>query len=136
MPDKRKGLIHTPSLIVVLIAIVFTFGVAVWPGINLDKLDLFKNYWWMDIALHGGYYFLLAVVLFPLFNTKGRKVYWFFPALFVLSIIFEFLQHFSAGRNVTLEDMIGNFLGISLAAVFSYWGRRLTYRARKSARKT
>ena len=136
MNENKKGAIHLPSLIVVILAALFTFGVTVWPGISIDELDLFPNEWWVDIVLHGIYYFFLAVIIFPFFTGRKRKVYWFFPALFVLSMIFEFLQHYQPGRNVSIRDAIGNFLGISLAALFSYWGRRLTWRAKQRFRET
>lgn len=124
MDHQRKGSFRI-SLYVLILASIVTFGVAVWPGLPLDESNLLPNYWWVDLVLHGSYYFVLAVILFPLFNYKNPRVWWFFPILFVLSVIFETLQHFLADRPFSILDIIGNMLGISLAALFSYWGKRL-----------
>lgn len=131
MTDSKKIYIHFPSFIVVMLAALFTFGIAVWPGIDIDRFDLFPKKWWIDVVLHGMYYFFLAIIIFPFFTGKKRKVYWFFPALFVLSLIFEFLQYYQDGRTVSVKDMVGNLIGIAFAALFSYWGRRMTWRARQ-----
>ena len=124
MPPGNKPKIHTPSLIFVAIMMIATYFVTTMPMDKLDSLNIIRNYWWVDILIHGSYYFFLAILLFPLFNQKSNRTWWFFPILFILSVGFEFLQGSVPGRTISIRDIIGNLIGIGLAALFSYWGRR------------
>ena len=132
MNQPRKTRIHIPSAIALIIMLVLTVIVSTWPGFIIDRLSFFKNYWWVDFSIHGFYYFLMGIIFFPLFNQKSNSSWWFFPIFFLISIGVEMLQYLVPGRNVSLLDIGGNFTGLCLAVAFSYWGRQLESRRKRS----
>jgi VanZ family protein len=75
------------------------------------------NYhWWLDMIFHGGYYFVITILLY-IFFCKGRYKFLFWLAVLLSSYLFEALQSFVPGRTVSLLDMTSNFLGVSLATL-------------------
>jgi VanZ family protein len=68
----------------------------------------------LDMLEHGGYYFVLGVVLFLLF-PKRRYIEVILFFLLFGSLIFEIAQLWIPGRDFTLLDIISNYIGIGLA---------------------
>jgi VanZ family protein len=71
-------------------------------------------HWWLDMMIHGGYYFLLSLILFTFYN-KDRKTAYFFLAILVLSYILEFVQIMVPGRSFSALDFLSNTIGVGLA---------------------
>jgi VanZ family protein len=73
-------------------------------------------HWWLDMIFHGGYYFVITILLY-IFFCKGRYKGVFWIAVLLSSYLFEIMQGLVPGRTVSLLDMTSNFLGISLATL-------------------
>ena len=69
--------------------------------------------WQVDMLIHGGYYFVVCMLIL-LLRFKIKPIY-IGLALFVFSILLELLQIFSYNRSVSLLDIASNLLGIGLA---------------------
>ena len=76
-----------------------------------------EHHWYVDLVIHGGYYFFATLVLLSL-RLKWPTKYQIL-AFFGLSVALELLQLFSFNRCVDLVDIACNATGI-LAA----WGMR------------
>ena len=116
--------IHYPSFWFLAIIILITLFGFTWPTIHPESYLKFQDIWWLDMIVHAGYYFFVAVVLFPLFRSRQKLSWLFFPLLLLLSWAFEIFQYYIPNRVFSFFDMISNFLGILFAAVFCAWGNR------------
>jgi len=87
-----------------------------WPNFHPENYFGAGYHWWLDMIFHGGYYFVITILLYILF-CKGRYKGVFWIAVLLSSYLFEILQSFVPGRSVSLLDMTSNFLGISLATL-------------------
>lgn len=87
-----------------------------WPNFHPEHFMGAEYHWWLDMICHGGYYFVITVLLYIIF-CKGRYKFLFWIAVLLSSYLFEALQSFVPGRTVSLLDMTSNFLGISLATL-------------------
>lgn len=87
-----------------------------WPNFHPEHFMGAEYHWWLDMICHGGYYFVITVLLYIIF-CKGRYKFLFWIAVLLSSYLFEALQSFVPGRTVSLLDLTSNFLGISLATL-------------------
>lgn len=87
-----------------------------WPNFHPESYFGAGYHWWLDMIFHGGYYFVITILLYILF-CKGRYKGVFWISILLSSYLFEILQSFVPGRSVSLLDMTSNFLGISLATL-------------------
>lgn len=132
MTARSNRKIHLPSFWVMICMILITFAATCYPGFEFHSTPLMKKDSLIDFFLHVMYYFIIAVVFFPLLNPRNNSSWIFFPALLVLSVIFEILQMWVPSRSFSFIDMVGNAIGILFAASFSYWGRRKYNRANRN----
>lgn len=99
--------------------LLITIAVCVWPNFHPEKV-VFKNYYWqLDVFMHGFYYLTLSMIM-RLIVFRNTKLINVFTILFLFSVLLEFAQFCTPGRQVTILDLISNFLGILLGVVLSY----------------
>jgi VanZ family protein len=100
------------------IAILIVTGIfCEWPDFHPERyFGTTEYHWWLDMVFHGGYYFVITILLY-IFFCKGRYKGVFWIAVLLSSYVFEMLQGLVPGRTVSLLDMTSNFLGISLATL-------------------
>lgn len=104
--------VRKPLVFVVLLIATAVF--CEWPDFHPEHFVGSGYHWWLDMIFHGGYYFVITIVLYLVF-CKGRKVLLFWAAVLLTSYVFEFIQAFVPGRSLSLLDFTSNLLGISLA---------------------
>jgi VanZ family protein len=104
------------KMILFVVLLVVTSVFCEWPNFHPEHFLGASYHWWLDMIFHGGYYFVITILLFIIF-CKGRYTFLFWMAVLLTSYIFEALQSFVPGRSVSLLDMTSNFLGISLATL-------------------
>lgn len=100
-------------------AFILTAIFSMLPDFHLEKYLGMEQTDWFDTMQHGGYYFLLTLLLFYLLPHERRSVP-FFLAIFFISVAFEFLQILIPGRTFSLQDITSNFLGIAAAFLVKY----------------
>lgn len=115
--DRKTGLIVSERKIkrkrtwVLLIALSVTGVLSSLSDFHLDKILDIDYSVGFDMLQHGGYYFVLTLVLLyylPLERKSGS----FFLFLFSFSVLFEALQLVIPGRTFSELDILSNFLGI------------------------
>jgi len=87
-----------------------------WPDFHPEHIFGSVYHWWLDMIFHGGYYFVITILLYTVF-CKGRQILIFWITVLLSSYVFEGLQSFVPGRSVSLLDMTSNLLGISFATI-------------------
>jgi VanZ family protein len=112
LPNKRSERKRSARIITGLS--VLTIALTSWPRFHLEKSLDMEYTTWFDMLQHGGYYFVLGVVLFQLFPKKSYYEVILF-SLFFGSMILEILQLWIPGRDFTLLDIGSNYLGITLS---------------------
>jgi VanZ family protein len=110
---RIESLGKTILFVVILIA---TGLFCEWPNFHPEHYFGANYHWWLDMIFHGGYYFVITILLYIIF-CKGRYKGIFWTAVLLSSCLFEILQSFIPGRSVSLLDITSNFLGISLATL-------------------
>lgn len=91
-----------------------------WPDFHPEHFLGSGYHWWLDMIFHGGYYFVITLLLYVLFcgtRSPGRQIAVFYIAILLSSYTFEALQAFVPGRSVSVLDLTSNLLGISLATI-------------------
>jgi VanZ family protein len=73
-------------------------------------------HWWLDMMIHGCYYFLVSLLLYFLYNKEKRPAYLFISIL-LFSYILELAQKEVPGRSFSGLDFLSNTIGVGLA-----WG--------------
>ncbi len=104
------------KLILFAVLLVVTGVFCEWPNFHPEHIMGANYHWWLDMIFHGGYYFVITILLY-IFFCKGRYKFLFWLAVLLSSYLFEALQSFVPGRTVSLLDMTSNFLGVSLATL-------------------
>lgn len=103
--------------IILFIALLIITGLfCEWPNFHPEHYFGADYHWWLDMIFHGGYYFVITVLLYIVF-CKGHHKFVFWLAIFLTSLLFEIGQSFVPGRSVSLLDVTSNFLGITLATL-------------------
>ncbi|AEV96492.1 hypothetical protein A4D02_20215 [Niastella koreensis] len=87
-----------------------------WPNFHPEHYFGSEYHWWLDMIFHGGYYFVITILLYIVF-CRGRHKAVFWIAVFLSSGLFEICQSFVPGRSVSWLDMTSNFIGITLATL-------------------
>jgi VanZ family protein len=82
-------------------------------------------HWWLDMMIHGGYYFLVSLLLYFLYDKEKRPMY-LFVSILLFSYILELAQKEVPGRSFSAIDFLSNTIGVGLA-----WGMTLIW-SRKS----
>ena len=101
--------VRKPLVFVVLL--IATGFFCEWPDFHPEQFVGSGYHWWLDMIFHGGYYFVITIVLYLVF-CKGRKVLLFWVTVLLTSYVFEFIQAFVPGRSLSLLDFTSNLLGI------------------------
>lgn len=104
------------KMILFVLLLIVTGVFCEWPNFHPEHFMGAEYHWWLDMIFHGGYYFVITVLLYIIF-CKGRYKFLFWIAVLLSSYLFEAIQSFVPGRTVSLLDMTSNFLGISLATL-------------------
>jgi VanZ family protein len=104
------------KLILFVVLLVTTGVFCEWPNFHPEHFMGANYHWWLDMIFHGGYYFVITILLY-IFFCKGRYQFLFWLAVLLSSYLFEAFQSFVPGRTVSLLDMTSNFLGVSLATL-------------------
>jgi VanZ family protein len=104
------------KVILFAVLLVVTGAFCEWPNFHPEHFMGANYHWWLDMIFHGGYYFVITILLY-IFFCKGRYKFLFWLAVLLSSYLFEALQSFVPGRTVSLLDMTSNFLGVSLATL-------------------
>lgn len=104
------------KIILFIVLLVVTGLFCEWPNFHPEHYFGANYHWWLDMVFHGGYYFVITLLLYIVF-CKGRYKGLFWIAVLLSSYLFEIGQSFVPGRSVSLLDMTSNFLGISLATL-------------------
>lgn len=112
LPNNKKESKRSARIITGLS--VLTIALTSWPRFHLEKSLNMDYKIWFDMLQHGGYYFVLGVVVFQLFPRKRYYELILFILLFG-SLILEILQLWIPGRDFTLLDIGSNYLGITLS---------------------
>jgi len=87
-----------------------------WPDFHPQQYLGAEYHWGLDMVFHGGYYFVITILLY-IFFCKGRNKAVFWISVLLFSYLFEIMQGFVPGRSLTLLDMVSNTLGITLATL-------------------
>ena len=103
-------------IIIFIVLLVITGLFCEWPNFHPEHYFGSEYHWWLDMIFHGGYYFVITILLYIIF-CKGRYKFVFWLAVFLSSVLFEIGQSFVPGRSVSLLDLTSNFLGITLATI-------------------
>ena len=101
--------------LILAITIIATVAMCLWPDFHPEQKVLQQYYWQVDMLIHGGYYFVVCMLIL-LLRFKIKPTY-IGLALFTFSLLLELLQNFSYHRSVSLLDILSNLLGIGLAVV-------------------
>jgi VanZ family protein len=104
------------KVILFIVLLVATSVFCEWPNFHPEHFMGANYHWWLDMIFHGGYYFVITILLY-IFFCKGRNKFLFWLSVLLSSYVFEALQSFVPGRTVSLLDMTSNFLGITLATL-------------------
>lgn len=93
---------------------VLTLILCALPDFHLENYLGMEYTWWFDMIQHGGYYFVVTLILHLLLPDKNySELLLFF--LFFGSFLFEILQVWIPLRTFTILDLASNFIGISFA---------------------
>ena len=120
--DRKSGKIVNEKKIkrkrtwILLIALSVTGVLSTLSDFHLDKMLDIDYSVGFDMLQHGGYYFVLVLVLLYYLPTERRSGS-LFMFLFSFSVIFEAMQLLVPGRTFSELDILSNLLGI--AAGFS-----------------
>ena len=93
---------------------ILTFFLCSLPDFHMEEYLGLEYTWWFDMIQHGGYYFVITIILsliLPQRKYSGLLQFY----LYFGSFFFEIIQVWIPLRNFTFLDIISNFLGISLA---------------------
>jgi VanZ family protein len=78
-------------------------------------------HWWLDLMIHGGYYFILSVLLY-IFYKKEKRPEYLFISILLFSYILELAQREVPGRSFSGLDFLSNTIGVAAA-----WGVALVW---------
>jgi VanZ family protein len=131
LPDSKNERNRSRRIITLLS--VLTIALTSWPRFHLEKSLGMDYTTWFDMLQHGGYYFVLGVVLFLLFPKKKYYEVILFSLLFG-SLILEILQLWIPGRDFTLLDIGSNYLGITLSFLVNLLIRHIKKNRKPSIR--
>ena len=90
--------------------LIITIALYLWPDFHPEKLIVKEHHWYIDLIMHGGYFF---TAMFALLNLRIKQTV-FLQGLtfFLISVALELLQYFSYNRSVDIVDVGCNFVGI------------------------
>ena len=112
----RYGFDAPVKMVMFVLLLILTGLFCEWPNFHPEHYLGANYHWWLDMIFHGGYYFVITILLYILF-CRGRHVAVFWVTVLLSSYVFEGLQYFIPGRSFSLLDMTSNLLGISLATI-------------------
>lgn len=121
---KNKAKIDKRWWFVVACALIGTILINELPNFHPEKYLGLRYSWQLDMIMHGGYFFMLTILLrMTVFaNTNGIAL---FSILFLSSLGLELLQTWIPKRSFTLLDVMSNGIGIGLGiAMFKIVSRR------------
>jgi len=115
---KNKAKIDKRWWFVVACALIGTILINELPNFHPEKYLGLTYSWQLDMIMHGGYFFMLTILLrMTVFaNTNGIAL---FSILFLSSLGLELLQTWIPKRSRTLLDVVSNGIGIVLGIAMS-----------------
>ncbi|SHF73472.1 VanZ family protein [Flavisolibacter ginsengisoli] len=100
----------------VILFVVLTGVLCTLPNFHPEHYLGTGYHWWLDMMIHGGYYFLLSVLLYSFYKKEKRPAY-LFVSILLFSYILELAQKEVPGRSFSGLDFLSNTIGVGLA-----WG--------------
>jgi VanZ family protein len=107
----------------VILFVVLTGVLCTLPNFHPEHYLGTGYHWWLDMMIHGGYYFLLCLVLYSFYN-KEKKTAYLFVTILLFSYILELAQKEVPGRSFSALDFLSNTIGVGLAWRVSLVGSR------------
>jgi VanZ family protein len=122
---KNKEKIDKRWWFVVACFLIGTILINELPNFHPEKYLGLTYSWQLDMIMHGGYFFMLTILLrMRVFtNTNGIAL---FSILFLSSIGLELLQTWMPKRSSTVLDVVSNGIGIFVGIVFVAKNKRIT----------
>jgi VanZ family protein len=105
----------------VILFVVLTGVLCTLPNFHPEHYLGMGYHWWLDMMIHGGYYFLVSLLLYFLYNKEKRPAYLFISIL-LFSYILELAQKEVPGRSFSGLDFLSNTIGVAAA-----WGMTLVW---------
>jgi VanZ family protein len=100
----------------VILFVVLTGVLCTLPNFHPEHYLGTGYHWWLDMMIHGGYYFLLSVLLYSFYKKEKGPAYLFISIL-LFSYILELAQREVPGRSFSGLDFLSNTIGVAAA-----WG--------------
>jgi VanZ family protein len=116
-----SALINKYRFLLVFLFIVLTSVLSSLPNFHPEHYLGMGYHWWLDMMIHGGYYFLLSVLLYSFYKEEQRPAYLFISIL-LFSYILELAQREVPGRSFSGLDFLSNTIGVAGA-----WGVALVW---------
>jgi VanZ family protein len=98
----------------VILFVVLTGVLCTLPNFHPEHYLGTGYHWWLDMMIHGGYYFLLSLLLYGFYKKEKRPAYLFITIL-LFSYILELAQKEVPGRSFSGLDFLSNTIGVGLA---------------------
>lgn len=122
------------ALLVYLMALA-CIAVAAYHNVLPVSLERIPHY---DIA---GHFILMGTAAYLTHRALGRRMVgfggWRFPlgpvAIALMTMVDEWLQHFSPARTMSMIDFLANVAGITAFYGLDHWERRSSSRSRQKA---
>jgi VanZ family protein len=104
------------KFLILLIIVIVSAVLSSLPNFHPEHYLGTGYHWWLDMMIHGGYYFLVSLLLYFLYNKEKRPVY-LFVSILLFSYILELAQKEVPGRSFSALDFLSNTIGVAAA-----WG--------------
>ena len=108
---KNKAKIDKRWWFVVVCALIGTILINELPNFHPEKYLGLRYSWQLDMIMHGGYFFMLTILLRMTVFTNTNPIV-LFSILFLSSLGLELLQNWIPKRSSTDLDVVSNGIGI------------------------
>lgn len=122
---KNKAKIDKRWWFVVACVLIGTILINELPNFHPEKYLGLTYSWQLDMIMHGGYFFMLTVLLRMTIFSKTNGIA-LFSILFLSSIGLELLQTWMPKRSSTVLDVVSNGIGIFVGIFFVAKNKRIT----------
>ncbi len=122
---KRQTSLWLMLVIIILTALVFLF-----PQFHFEKTIDTKGIWWFDVIQHIVFFFFFCIILFKLLPLQKLTVS-FFIFIFLFSAFFEVLQKLFYNSNFSYQDTASNFIGILFAFIIYSLANQMKMKPKK-----
>jgi VanZ family protein len=109
---------------IIILLILLTADLSSIPNFHPEHYLGTGYHWWLDMMIHGGYYFFVSVLLYSFYKKEKRPEYLFITIL-LFSYILELAQRDVPGRSFSGLDFLSNTIGVGLAwGVALFWSQK------------